>query len=375
MPFSNASGFLLVLLVLGTTTGVVSPVFAGSKAVALMNNRHAAVSSSTPLSPEHVFYANSQVNFSWDDPGLRRRLWSRQPEMAQAEGLLMPTPTIATEKRGLLQKRAPPRVLGTIVKIPSCLGCTLKKHGLLKGTIDELTVDFLERFLIPKDPALLNTCLFYTSVAEDAFDKDAVQHIGSWYNGPKPPKGLSKPATTYGCDNGLVTIWNAFPGSNDVTNAGPDSKKYNFWEVMVEGTWLYEGLYDPSKPPDLGSQVNIRTYFENLSKAFANHCGGTIRILTLDPKELKKYGYIWGNHELKVLRGNLNSVSGPKPTVLIAIDAVDPTIQYMIDWGTDLTATLITKNNPLYFDPALLQRRDTCDQNVHYEPDGQDWFG
>ncbi|KAI3336892.1 hypothetical protein HD806DRAFT_21680 [Xylariaceae sp. AK1471] len=378
MPSSNAGGILLVLLVLGATTGIVSPVFgerSSSEVVALMDNSHGVVSSSTPLSPEHVFYANSQANFSWDDPRLRRRLWSGQPEIAQDEKPLMSTPTIADEKRDLLQKRAgPPITLATIVKIPSCLGCTLKKHGLLKGTIDELTVDFLERFLIPKDPALLNTCLFYTSLADDK-DKAAVQKIGPWYNGPRPPKGLSKPAARYGCNNGLITIWNSFPGANGVTGATPDEMKYNFWEVEVPGTWLYQGLWDPSQKSGLGSQVNVRTYFENLSKAFAKHCGGTIRVMTVDPQKLKKYMYIWGNHELPVLRDNRNSVSGPKPTVLIAINAVDPTMQYMIDWGNDLTPTPISRNDPLYYDPALLSRRDTCDENVYYEPDGEDWFG
>jgi hypothetical protein len=141
--------------------------------------------------------------------------------------------------------------------------------------------------------------------------------------------------------------------------------------------WLYDGLYIPGRGTDIGigNQDNIRQYFENMSAAFAKHCGGTIRVMTLDPTNLAKYGYIWGTKELPALRANLNSPYAYAPTNLIAIDAVTPTMQYSIDWVTLSATKQLTKEDPLYYDPAQLGRRDTCDSNVAYQLDGQDWFG
>ncbi|KAI0552871.1 hypothetical protein F4679DRAFT_591134 [Xylaria curta] len=367
MPSSSVGGFLLSFVVLGTTTGIVSPVF-GER-----SNSHVIVNSSPLLSPEHIFYANSQTNFSWDDPGLLRRLWSGQPEMVQNEGLLMPIPT-TTVKRRLGKRAGSPRVLGTLFKIPSCLGCARAQNGGPKGTIDELTESYLEGVLLKTDAQLYDTCLFYTSVW-GIKDQGEINNIGAWYTGAKPPENLSKPATSYGCMNSLITIWNCFSGGNDVTGASNNPKEYNYWEVYDPGTWLYDGLFIQGRPRDLGSQVNIRTYFENMSAAFAKHCGGTVRVMTLDPKNLGKYPNIWGNKELPALRANLNSPSKYRPTNLIAIYAVDPTMQYMIDWTTLAATSAVSKDDPLYYDPARLPRRDTCDYNVNYQLDGQDWFG
>ncbi|KAI8945347.1 hypothetical protein F4801DRAFT_594196 [Xylaria longipes] len=369
-----ASSVCFLLFVLSTTD--IVPVLGRStapsvrKEIALEQSIVQQYSDmSSPLSPEHVFYANSQTNFSWDDPGLQRRLWSGQPEMAP-EGL-MPT---STEKRHL-QKRAPPRVLGTLFKIPSCLGCARAQTQGIKGTLAELTEMYLEMVLLKSDAELYDTCLFYTSVWDDD-DRKSISMLGGWFpTGNKPPDNLSKPATDYGCMKGLNTIWNCYSGGNDVTGASDDPQQYNYWEVFVPGTWLYDGLFIQGISDSLAVQVNIRQYFENMSAAFAKHCGGTIRVMSLDPKGLAKYGNIWGNKELPALRANLNSASPYAPTNLIAIYAVDPTMQYNIDWNT-LTATqTLSKDDPLYYDPAQLRRRDTCDYNVAYQLDGQDWFG
>ncbi|KAI1354382.1 hypothetical protein F5Y01DRAFT_311947 [Xylaria sp. FL0043] len=380
MSFSSVGGFLLLFVVLGTTTGIVPPVLgerSNSEATALLeqrrqHNSHVVMHSSPSLSPEHVFYANSQANFSWDDPELRRRLWSGQPEMAQKEGLLMPTFT--TKKQHLEKRAGSPRVLGTLFKIPSCLGCARAQNGGPKGTISELTESYLEGVLLKTDAELYNTCLFYTSVW-GASDQLQITKIGPWYTGTKPPVNLSKPATSYGCMNGLITIWNCFSGGNDVTGASNNPKEYNYWEVDVPGTWLYDGLYIQGLGPGLDVQVNIRMYFENMSAAFAKHCGGTVRVMSLAPTNLGKYPNIWGNKELPALRANLNSPSKYRPVNLIAIDATDPTMQYMIDWTTLAATKILSKDDPLYYDPAQFPRRDTCDSNVNYQLDGQDWFG
>ncbi|KAK5628833.1 hypothetical protein RRF57_004548 [Xylaria bambusicola] len=323
---------------------------------------------SSPLSPQHAFYSNSQKNFSWDEPELQRRLWSGQPERAP-QGLR----SASIEKRHI-QKRAP-RVLGTLIKIPSCLGCAPAKYNGRMGALDYLTVMFLEGVQLTTPAQLHNSCLFYTSILKDEADQKRASQLVSFFK--KRPSSLSKTATGYGCRQNpkLYSIWEVYSAGADKMASSNDPKQWNYWVAFEPGTWLYEGLYIQGMKQTLDKQVNIREYFENLSVAFANNCGGTIRVMTLAPKNLAKYGYIWGTKELPALRAKVNSPGPNGVTNLIAIDAVDMTLQYMIDWNT-LTATqMLTKEDPLYYDPSQLRGRDTCDQNTAYELDGQDWFG
>ncbi|KAI8628685.1 hypothetical protein F5Y19DRAFT_476233 [Xylariaceae sp. FL1651] len=335
--------------------------------------QHSDVSS--PLSPQHIFYTNSQKNFSWDDPALQRRLWSGQPERAP-QGLKS-TPT---EKRHL-QKRAP-RILGTLIKIPSCLGCAPVQYNGRVGSIDQLTVMFLESVQLTTPAQLLNSCLFYTGILQDEEDQDAAAKLVPFFR--KKPSTLSMTATNYGCKQNprLYSIWNVYSAGDDKMASSNDPRQWNYWVAMEPGTWLYEGLHIQGLAMGLDKQVRIREYFENLSVAFANNCGGTIRVMSLSPDKLPKYGYIWGTKELPALRAKINSPGSNGVTNLIAIDAVDMTKQYMIDWNTLEATRILAKDDPLYYDPAQLDyepaqlgRRDTCDQNTAYELDGQDWFG
>ncbi|KAI0106463.1 hypothetical protein GGR51DRAFT_571391 [Nemania sp. FL0031] len=318
---------------------------------------------SSPLSPQHVFYTNSQKNFSWGDPELQRRLWSGQPERAP-QGLIS-TPT---EKRHL-QKRAS-RNLGTLIKIPSCLGCAPADYSGNKGTLEQLTVMFLEGVQLPTPAELLNSCLFYTSIAGD--EKTLASQLKTTQK-----DSLSRTATDYGCQQNpkLYSIWEVYSGGPDEMASSNDPRQWNYWVSYKPGSWLYEGLYIQGEEKGLDKQVRIREYFENMSVAFANNCGGTIRVMSLMPKNLAKYGFIWGNKELPALRAKVNSPGPNGVTNLIAIDALDMTLQYMIDWNTLAYTQLLAKDDPLYYDPAQLARRDTCDQNTAYELDGQDWFG
>ncbi|KAI0449629.1 hypothetical protein F5B21DRAFT_509007 [Xylaria acuta] len=323
---------------------------------------------SSPLSPQHVFYTNSQKNFSWDDPELQLRLWSGQPERAP-QGLRS-TPT---EKRHL-QKRAP-RVLGTLIKIPSCLGCAPAKYNGRMATLGSLTVMFLEGVQLTTPAQLLNSCLFYTSILHDTEDQKKASQLVSVFK--KRPTNLSKTATGYGCKQKpkLYSIWEVYSGGADKMASSNDPRQWNYWVAFEPGTWLYEGLYIKGKAQALDEQVEIREYFENMSVAFANNCGGTIRVMSLAPTNLVKYGYIWGTKELPALRAKINSPGPNGVTNLIAIDAVDMTLQYMVDWNTLRATRQIAKEDPLYYDPDQLRGRDTCDQNTAYELDGQDWFG
>ena len=48
---------------------------------------------------------------------------------------------------------------------------------------------------------------------------------------------------------------------------------YNFWEIYDKGTWLYEGLIDPSKPIQVPDQDKALQYFQRMSTALARRCG------------------------------------------------------------------------------------------------------
>ncbi|GAW17401.1 hypothetical protein ANO14919_068580 [Xylariales sp. No.14919] len=359
--------FILITLDFMPALGRSTAPSAGNEAALeqAVGRRYSHVSS--PLSPQHFFYANSQKNFSWDNPGLQRRLWSGQPERAP-QGL-RPTPT---EKRHV-QKRAP-RVLGTLVNIPSCLGCAPAEYNGKMGTLDHLTVMFLEGVQLTTPAQLLNSCLFYTSILGTK-DKDRAPQLEPVLG--QTPSSLSKTATAYGCKQNpkLYSIWEIYSAGADKMASSNDPRQWNYWVAYEPGTWLYEGLYIQGKGPELDEQVKIREYFENLSVAFANNCGGTIRVMTLDPTGLAKYGYIWGTKELPALRAKINSPGPNGVTNLIAIDAIDMTLQYMVDWNTLVATRQIAKEDPLYYDPAQLRGRDTCDQSTAYELNGQDWFG
>jgi hypothetical protein len=166
-------------------------------------------------------------------------------------------------------------------------------------------------------------------------------------------------------------------GANDVVSSVRDDPRYyNYWEAWVPGSWLYNGLWDPKQPASLPQQANVLTYFQRMSTAYARRCGGTIRAMSLFPENLAKYPYIFRDQELRTLRNRLSAGGLFAPTNFIAIDAVDPTKQYNIDW-----ATLAATPRPQALIEAEfnatqgLRRRDNCLTNTDYEPVGTDWFG
>ncbi|KAJ3577800.1 hypothetical protein NPX13_g2764 [Xylaria arbuscula] len=324
---------------------------------------------SSPLPQQHVFYTNSQKNFSWDDPELQSRLWSGQPERAPHG--LRSTPI----KKQQLQKRAL-RNLGTLIKIPSCLGCASAAYNGNLGDISQLTVMFLESVQIITPADLHDSCIFYTSILKNNVDQLQAKKLRPYFFN-KTPTRLSEIASKYGCDQTprLYSIWHVYSAGNDKTASSIDPKNWNYYVAEEQGTWLNEGLYIKDQPQGLGDQPKVLEYFENMSVAFANSCGGTIRVMSLFPKDLAKYGFIWGTKELPALRAKINSPGPNGVTNLISIDAVDPTLQYMVDWNTLMATQLLAKEDPLYYDPAQLSSRDTCDENAAYQLDGQDWFG
>ncbi|KAI0141567.1 hypothetical protein GGR57DRAFT_487138 [Xylariaceae sp. FL1272] len=352
-------GFLIVAL-------GASGVFCESKVPAVgernVVQRYSDTSFSLPH--EHVFYPNSQINVSWDDPELMRRLWSGRSDTTKKDS--MPSPT----EKNPFRKRTVPRVLGTLWKIPSCLGCAEARNTVGKGTIGMLTEAYLETVLIKSDRELKDTCLFYTSLTGDS---EMLANLGPWYRGRREG-GLSLPARDYSCSNGLTTIWDAFSGGTDTEAVGEDPKLWNYWVVEKPDTWLSDGLVK-TQPFVYENEPDVAKYFENMSGAFAKHCGGIVRVMTFQPRNLGKYGKIWGMIELVRLRDNIKKPGSVMPTNLISINAINPTEQFNLDFQTLDVIKTVTKDDPMYFDPARFERRDTCGQNVNYEPPEEDWFG
>lgn len=237
-------------------------------------------STQPPVPESHVFYNNYKLNFSWEDPLLQAALGVTARETT--------TTGSHFNKRGSnhLSKRTPGSSKNDpVFKVPSCLGCIEASMGL-KVTLADLSVRFLETQITKTDAQLKNKCLFYTSVPRQGQELRDRNDLG----GAEKHSGLSKIATDYACNNNLYTIWvcenilthglggewmakssqdwkQIFPGLNDITENPDDPKARNFFEVFVKGSWL-NFLHNEKE--------DFYRYFENMSKAMASHCGGTI---------------------------------------------------------------------------------------------------
>lgn len=91
---------------------------------------------------------------------------------------------------------------------------------------------------------------------------------------------------------------------------------------------------------------------------------------------MSKYGFIWGTVEYVELHARYTAGRAGAPTKLISIDAADPTKQYYLNWENQEVTGQLTKRDPDYLElDESLERRDTCNTNVEYEPVDEDWFG
>ncbi|KAI1381147.1 hypothetical protein F4677DRAFT_402294 [Hypoxylon crocopeplum] len=239
------------------------------------------------------------------------------------------------------------------------------------------TTYFISNMLATQDQ-LLDTCVFYTAVF---FPQDYV----TWNTYFFPSNqfdlqykaALSHRATEYACNNNFYSIWMLWPGKapgGEYPDGVTDPDQGNFWEVYVPGSWLYS----ISQNNDQG------TYFQTMSTSMALQCGGTIRVMSIAPLDMNKYGgTIWINQELRTLRQRLgNDNSRYKPTNLIAIDALTEN-QYLMNWADLSVQRNLKRGDDLWLDPEELRglhRRDACDSNIAYEDATRsfntgDWFG
>lgn len=98
--------------------------------------------------------------------------------------------------------------------------------------------------------------------------------------------------------------------------------------------------------------------------------------MSMRPKQMSKYGFIWGTVEYVELLSRHTAGRAGYPTDLISIDAANPSNQYYLDWATQEVTSQLAKRDPNYleFDESL-EKRETCSSNVDYEPADEDWFG
>lgn len=162
-----------------------------------------------------------------------------------------------------------------------------------------------------------------------------------------------------------------YPGrDSNVAPNPPDEtiKKRNFWEISVQGSWLFHLYQTPSQ----------FTYFENMSRAMANKCSGKVFVMSFEPENTASFGTdgpgvgnnnehsIWNSVEVVALRNK------GKTTQLIGIHATTKQA-YSLNLN-DLSS------NGLYTGPVPraiegLLERDTCNGNLLYQSPGEDWFG
>jgi hypothetical protein len=99
--------------------------------------------------------------------------------------------------------------------------------------------------------------------------------------------------------------------------------------------------------------------------------------MSMRPRRLSKYGFIWGTVEYERLFARWSAGLANAPSLLISVDAADPSKQYYLDWVTQEPEGQVPRNsaNFLRFDDEGLEKRDTCTPNLDYERADEDWFG
>jgi hypothetical protein len=99
--------------------------------------------------------------------------------------------------------------------------------------------------------------------------------------------------------------------------------------------------------------------------------------MSMRPKQMYKYQFIWGKKEYPQLLARYSAGRGGAPTRLISVNAANPSEQYYLDWNTQKYTGQVSRRDPNFLDvdESMLHGRDTCTTNVDYEVPGEDWFG
>ena len=162
--------------------------------------RRGAPSADSPVPPDHVFYHNHQLDFSWTDPALQMALWRglKTEQQLQAE--------FGAKARRKRQSPGSPGPTNTnpraVFQLPSCAGCVAAANGAPPPTLQSLSVQYLGNQIKYTPPELYNGCVFYTAVVGPT-DFVVRRRLG----GTDVHPGLSKIASDWACSNGRKSIW------------------------------------------------------------------------------------------------------------------------------------------------------------------------
>ncbi|KAK0710666.1 hypothetical protein B0H67DRAFT_263181 [Lasiosphaeris hirsuta] len=341
------------------------------------------------LTPEYAQITNNtEILFEWHEPRMQQHLW-RAATRSLDEG-----PTRTGKK---LRKRADftPRAVGAPLGRGDCAGCAKLAAGQ-DADIFSFDWQYMQTQMIPaRKNRLKDRCVFYTGLPPD--EKIQIQQAKGLLT---LPDGQSEIATEYACNNDLITIWQLWPGVNDVApGSSTDSSKPNFWELHAD-SWLYRldksnnGQYDNNDPSKNWNAYRSH-YFRAMSDAVAHSCSGTVYIMA-GKTSMGGYIGIWPDTEYPTIKAKaaLPDGNAEKVTKLILVKTLDPeNEQYLMNIDPALPYPTLNRRmkrgEPDYLDvsdlpgypanmtdEARLKKRDSCTANLYWETaDHGDWFG
>jgi hypothetical protein len=121
----------------------------------------------------------------------------------------------------------------------------------------------------------------------------------------------------------------------------------NYYGIEQPTSWLHP-IYNLGMVPGPAGQAPGKiVYFQNMSRAMAQQCGGVVYVMTFEPTKLASYGNIWGDVEWPALLNNYE-VGKTVEKTLFAINA-DVTTKF------EITFLDITTLDP---DPPISGKRD-----------------
>ncbi|KAM7198732.1 hypothetical protein V8F20_006047 [Naviculisporaceae sp. PSN 640] len=340
---------------------------------------------------------NTEILFEWHEARMQQHLW---------KAAVRPDPKGRT-RTGLL-KRAPnppgPRPVGAPLGRGDCAGCADLANNLDQDIMSFDWQYMQTQMITARKNQLNNRCVFYTGLPPS--EQLTIQlALGL----PVLPEGQSDLATRFACSQRLFSIWNLWPGKNEIDDqSNTDKLKRNFWEIDENQSWLYRLSKINTGQFDGRDYRTYRAhYFRVMSDAMAHSCRGSVYVMALGT-DMSVYRGIWADTEYPTLKA-LNS-QPPSPadrvTRLILVNTLRPASeQYNLIFDANLDyprlGSKITRRDPDYLhfdlgddhdavsanmtdaelDAALVRRhhlmkRDSCTANIEYEKaDRGDWFG
>lgn len=127
------------------------------------------------------------LEFSWDHPVVQRMLWEGRNDTHHEK----------KEKPRRIIKRT--TISGQQIGGKHCLGCAGGMRPA-QPTINDLTTDYLEQWIMRSDRDLRNRCVFYTGITRAETPLWSLDSLGNRL-------GLGKTAASFACNKGMYSIW------------------------------------------------------------------------------------------------------------------------------------------------------------------------